>query len=169
MGCVSSSLVSLRRVNRSAPARFFGVGARHRPKTRAAWSAWSTAEDGPGREFVRAMIAAERRGSAVACLNEQLAEVDSDLGRAQGSRPGPRSPAARISLGGGAFFAALDVARGLPDPGFGPVSAVLAMSLGVVSACTVWQIDRLADARARRVRAEWDDWAKALERLLPSE
>jgi hypothetical protein len=111
------------------------------------------------------MVAAEHRGLGVARLNEHLAEVDAELRQAQGQG----LPTARISLVSGALFAAIGVARGLPEPGWSPTSAMLALSFGLVSAVAVWQLDRLADAQARRIRAEWDDWANALVRLLPIE
>ena len=98
-------------------------------------------------------------------LNEPLAEIDAELSQARAQGLG----AARIALGSGALLAAIGVARGLPDPGWSPASAILALSFGFASAVVVWQLDRLADARVRRIRAEWDDWANALERLLPIE
>ena len=162
-GCVSWRLMALRRVIRAAPARFFGIATAQRPKTRAAWSAWPLDRHGPDHGLVHAMFVAERRGPAVARLNEHLAEVDAELRQAQGLST------ARIALGSGALLAAITVAHGLPEPGWSPTSAVLALSFGFVSAGAVWQLDRLADARARRIRAEWDDWANALERLLPPE
>jgi hypothetical protein len=111
------------------------------------------------------MFAAEHRRPGVARLNEHLAEVDAELSQAQGQGLGT----ARISLGSGALLAAIGVARGLPEPGWSPTSAMLALSFGLASAVAVWQLDRLADTRARRIRAEWDEWASALVRLLPAE
>jgi len=160
-GCVLWRLMALRRVSHAAPARFFGFETAQRPRTRAAWSAWSAAQGGVGdaRHLVQTVLGAGDRRQAVACLNEHLAEIAGELSQPRGLGV----PLERIALLSGALFGVIALARRLSD---GAVSAVL---LGVTSAALVRQIDRLADARARRVRAEWDEWARALERLLPAD
>ncbi len=102
------------------------------------------------------MLAADDRRLAVSCLNEHLAEIAGEFSRLAGLGVS----LGRIALLNGALFGVIALARRLPD------MAVIAALLGVVSAGLVWQIDRLADARIRRVRAEWDEWARALEGIL---
>ncbi|MFC1641526.1 hypothetical protein ACFL5O_02380 [Myxococcota bacterium] len=163
--CLTFLIGRWRRLESVRPDAYFGVpGLRGTGKTgaRAPFLAWA---DQPmstqGRELMVGILGAASRGEGVACLNEHLVQVESELVVARAGR----AAATRIVLLSGGLLAVTGVAEGLAVPGWSPMNALSALAVAMVSAAVFWQIERLADARASSIRKEWDDWANAAQAL----
>jgi hypothetical protein len=116
-----------------------------------------------GALLIGELTSAGTHPMAVSLLNQHLGDIENELAYAQGSR----ATGARVALATGSLLAVIGVAQGLPEPGWSPTGSVLALCFASVFALALRQLDRLADARVRRIRREWDDWAGALRPWLP--